>query len=112
MQRKRLAGPAYLAGSATNVWNNGSGGVLIDFIRHIRIANEDPSIDYTYSLWLGASGASTGGTALAKGETCPAGDHVDLYFPGLKMLSTDFLVGAASTANKLVITVMGEQDVA
>lgn len=104
---KRIAGPAYIASSATNIYSPPNAAVST-IIRHIHIANKD-SAAYTYSLYVGATGGSSGGTELIGTESVPGNSHVDLYFSaGLRLESSDFLSGIASSASKLVITVMGE----
>lgn len=104
---KRLAGPAYISNSAANIYNPASG--TIGYTRHIHIANTDSS-PRTFSLYIGATGGSAGGTELEGTYTIAANSDYDRYFPvGLKLISTDFLTGIASVASKLVITVMGEE---
>ncbi len=104
---KRTAGPLALTTTlTTNVYNQSS-ALIYDIIRHIHIANKTGSAA-TFSLWLGATGANTAGTELFSGVSVPANSVYDWY-GGLKMLSTDFLVGGASTTLALTITIEGEQ---
>lgn len=105
--RKRIAGPAYLTNSAANVYSPPASTMLL-VIHHIRLVNTDSSAR-TVTLYIGATGASTGGTELLSARSIAANDSLDLYFPELVMKSTDFLVGLADTTNKVTITVMGEQ---
>ena len=67
----------------------------------------------TFTLYLGATGANAAGTELFVGESVPA--NTTKFYPfgqsGLKMVSTDFLVGGASANTSLTITGMGEQNV-
>lgn len=106
---KKIAGPAYIASSATNIYSPPNSAVDT-VIKHIRVANKDASTAYTYTLYVGATGGSAGGTEITGlSESVPAASHVDQYFsPGLRLASTEFLSGIASSASKLVITVMGE----
>ena len=104
----RIAGPAYIASSATNIYTPPASTMYI-VIKHIHIANKDSSAR-TFSLYVGATGGSAGGTEIAKDVSVAVADTKDYYFsPGLVMKSTDFLTGIASSASTLVITVMGDQ---
>jgi hypothetical protein len=105
---KRLAGPAYLANSATNVYQ-GAGGTsgMYDEITKIHLVNESSS-DVTVSLWLGASGGSTGGTTLLKTKTIKANDYLDV-FGSLVLASTEYIVGLCSAATTVAITIEGKR---
>ena len=105
---KRISGPAYMANVAANIYTPPSPLIYI-MIRQIHIANVTAA-GVTFSLYVGATGGSVGGTELEKNYAIGANGDWDKFFqPGLKMLSTDFLSGLGSAANALVITVMGEQ---
>lgn len=107
---KRIAGPAYLAAAAADIYTPPA-STIFTIIRHIHIANKGVAA-FTYTLYIGGTGASAGGTEIALTRSVAIGGVDDLYFqPGLKMLSTDFLTGLASSANSLTIVVMGEQGV-
>src|SRR3954470_17966283 len=101
---KRIAGPAYLAASATNIYTPAA-STIYAIIRHIHIANVTTGA-VTFSLYIGATGGSTGGTELAKNLSVPANLTWD-YYGAQRMDSTDFLTGLASAATSLVITVEG-----
>jgi hypothetical protein len=101
----RLAGPAYLASTATNVYNPASSTYAV--VRSIAIANTTAGA-VTYTLYIGATGGSTGGTEIAKGVSVPANTTVYLYPQSLRLDSSDFLVGLASSGSALTITVSGE----
>ena len=103
---KRLAGPAYIASSATDIYNCGANKYAI--VKHIHIANTDSSAR-TFSLYIGATGGSSGGTELEKSFSVAANSDYDRYFTGLKMAATDFLSGIASSSSTLVITVTGDE---
>lgn len=104
---KRLAGPLALTNTlTTNVYNNTS-ALIYDVIKHIHIANKTAS-NITFSLYLGATGANAAGTELWTAQNIPPNSSFDWY-GNLKMLSTDFLVGGASAATSLTITISGEQ---
>jgi len=107
---KRIAGPAYLANAAADIYTPPA-STIYTVINHIHIANKTGGA-VTFSLYVGASGGSAGGTELEGGYSVGAGGDYDKYFsPGLRMSSTDFLSGVASAASSLVITVMGSQGV-
>ena len=109
-QLKRIAGPAYLAAAAADIYTPPA-STIYTVIKHIRIANRTAGA-VTFSLFVGATGGSAAGTELDGAKSVAANDHLDMYFaPGLKLLSTDFLSGLASAATSLIITVMGEQHV-
>ena len=104
---KKISGPAYIASSATNIYSPANAAVDT-LIRQIHVANKDSSAR-TFTLYVGATGGSSGGTELYKDVSVAVGSYVDFYFtPGLRLTSSDFLSGIASSASALVITVMGE----
>lgn len=106
---KRTFGPVALSTTlTTNVYNNTS-ALIYDVITHIHIANKTASVA-TFTLYLGATGANAAGTELFLGRSIPANDSYDWYpVKGMKMVSTDFLVGGSNTATALTITGFGEQ---
>lgn len=105
---KRLAGPAFLASSAANIYTPAA-STIYTVIRHIHIANVTAGA-VTFSLYVGATGGSAAGTQLFEAHSIPARSEFD-YYCVLRMASTDFLTGLASAATSLVITVEGEQGV-
>jgi hypothetical protein len=105
----RLAGPAYLANTATNIYTPPSSSqvTLRTYITMIHLANTDSSAR-TWTLYIGATGGSTGGTEIGKGVSLAANTIQDIYFgDGIEMATTDFLTGLASSASTITITVMG-----
>lgn len=102
---KRIAGPAYLANAAADIYTPPNSAVYT-VIRHIHIANVTAGA-LTFSLYVGATGGSAGGTQLFGTYAIAANSTVD-YYCALRMGSTDFLTGVASAATSLVITVEGE----
>lgn len=103
----RLAGPAFLASSATNVYVPAANTYAI--VRHVRVVNQGAG-SLTFSLFVGATGGSAAGTEIEAARTVAPGTPVDIYFsPGLVLAATDFLSGIASGASDLVITVMGDK---
>lgn len=105
---KRISGPAYLANASADIYAPPS-STIYTVIRQIRIANKTAGA-VTYTLYVGGTAGSTGGTEIANAVSVPANSFIDQFFsPGLKMLSTDFLSGLASAATSMTITVMGEQ---
>lgn len=110
-QLKRTFGPAALTNTyTTNVYAGAGGSALIyDVIKQINVANKSASAA-TFRLYLGATGANAAGTELFYDVNIPVGATSSFFFqPGLKITSTDFLVGGASAATALTITGMGEQ---
>lgn len=107
-QIKRISGPAYLANAAANVYTPPA-ATIWTLIRHIHVANVTAAAA-TFSLYVGATAGSAGGTELAKNVSVAANSTWD-YYCAQEMLSTDFLSGLASAASTLTITVEGEQSV-
>lgn len=109
--RKRLAGPVALSNTLTTNILNGAGGAatMYDIVDHIHIANKTAGA-VTFSLWLGATGANAAGTELFNAVSVPANSVVD-YYGRLRLDSTDFIVGGASAATSLTITIEGERNV-
>ena len=103
---KRIAGPAYLAGAATDIYTPPA-ATIYTVIRHIHVANKTAGA-VTFTLYVGITGGSAAGTELFGAKSIAANDVYD-YYCTLKMVSTDFLSGLASAATSLVITVEGEQ---
>lgn len=100
---KRLAGPAYVAASATDIYVPGAN--KYGEVRHIHLANKDSSAR-TVSLYVGATGGSAGGTELFKDKSIAIADTYD-YYCLMRQATTDFLSGIASTVSTIVITVEG-----
>jgi len=105
---KRIAGPAYLAAAAANIYTPPA-ATIYTVIRHIHLANKTGA-PVTFTLYVGATGGSAGGTELFPTMTLAANAVYD-YYPAMLMLSTDFLTGLAGAANSIVIIVEGEQGV-
>lgn len=105
---KRISGPAYLASSAADIYTPPA-STIYTVIRQIRLANVTSGA-VTYTLYVGGTGGSTGGTELAKAVSLAANSPVDIFL-NLRMASTDFLSGLASAGTSITITVMGEQNV-
>jgi len=103
---KKLAGPLALTGVyTTNVYVPAS-ALVYDVIRHIHIVNKTAAA-VTFRLFLGATGGNVAGTELWFDQSVAAYSPFDWYGL-LKVTSTDFLVGGASAATSLTITIMGE----
>lgn len=103
---KRIAGPAYLANAAADIYTPPA-STIYTIIRHIHVANVTTGTA-AFTLYVGATGGSSGGTELFKTTSVPANSAFD-YYCALKMVSTDFLSGLASAATSLTIVVEGEQ---
>jgi hypothetical protein len=104
----RLYGPAYIANSATNIYNPSANTYAL--VRQIHISNKDTSSAYKFTLYVGATGGSAGGTEISGGQhSVAAGAEADLWFPsGLKLVAADFLTGLADAASKLTVVIIGE----
>lgn len=104
----KRTGPAYIANTATDIFNNSS-ALIFNQIKRIIVCNKDSS-PRTFSLYIGATGGSAGGTEIVKDKSL--GIAETWTFPcNIKMLSTDFLSGIASAVNALVITIEREETV-
>jgi hypothetical protein len=107
---KRIGPLALTTSLTTNVYNNTS-ALIFDSIKQINVANKTGTAA-TFTLYLGATGANAAGTEIFTAVSVPANTTSSFYFnPGLKMTSTDFLVGGAGTTTALVITILTEQTV-
>lgn len=107
----RTFGPLALTNTYTsNIYNNTS-ALIYDIIYNIHIVNKG-GVNATFRLYLGATGANAAGTELYFDYPVASNSYVDLpFYGGLKMLSTDFLVGGASAAATLTIVGFGKQAV-
>lgn len=87
--------------------NGGSSGQQI-LLSQISVVNKGAAAA-TFSLWLGGTGGNVAGTEVATAVSVPVGGRVDLNFgfPGLKLDTTDFLVGGASANTTLTIQGVG-----
>lgn len=103
---KRIAGPAYLAASATNIYTPPASTMGLR-LRRLHFCNTD-SVIRTFSVWIGATGGSAGGTEIFKDKSLPAKD-VYTHVCDIDMASTDFLSGLASSASTITVTVEAEQ---
>ena len=105
-QLKRIAGPAYLGTAVADIYAPPA-STIYTVIRRIHVANKTTT-GSTFSLYVGATSGSAGGTELFGGHSVSGSLEFD-YPCQLKMLSTDFLSGNANNASSLVITVEGDQ---
>jgi len=107
---KKISGPAFLAAAAADVYTPPA-ATIYTVIKHIHLVNKDASAR-TATLYVGATGGSSSGTEILAAYSIAVGGVYDMYFqPGLRMASTDFLSGLASSVSTVTITVMGEQNV-
>ena len=103
---KKIAGPAFVVATSEDIYTPPAAPIYTN-IRQIHLVNQD-FVSRTVALYVGATGAEVAGTEILPTKTLVAGEVYDMYFsPGLKLLSTEFLVGVASDATAIVITVMG-----
>lgn len=107
---KRLAGPAFIASSATDILAEPAATVY-RVITHIHVTNDDSSAR-TFSLYAGATGGSTDATAIVKtyslaalGSSSSSWD----YYGRLVQKNGTFISGIASAASQVVIIIEGEE---
>jgi hypothetical protein len=107
---KILAGPVAMSATmTTNIYNPASG--IYGEIKQIHVCNKTAG-PITYSLWLGATGGNVAGTEIANAKTVAANSIDQIFFSkGMKLSSTQFLVGGASAGTSLTITLLGEESV-
>lgn len=105
----RIAGPAYIASSATNIYTPPASTILVR-IRQIMLCNVTTGA-ITCSIYIGATGGSAGGTEIFKDWSVAAKSVYDRYFQDLVLKSTDFLSGIASAGSSMTITVLGDMEV-
>ena len=103
---KKLHGPAALSDVYTTDVYVPASALVYDVVRQIHIVNKTAGA-VTFRLYLGATGANVAGTELWFDKSIAAHDSFDWYGM-LKLTSTTFLVGGASAAASLTITIMGD----
>ena len=104
---KRTFGPVALSATlTTNVYNQGS-ALIYDNIKHIHVVNKTAGA-VSFTLYIGATGATTAGTEWFFQQSVAA-DSVFDWYGNLKLLTTDFIVGGASAGTSLTIVGEGEQ---
>lgn len=114
-------GPGYISNSATNIitpptltGGTGLSGTNTNtylIIRRIEIVNTTASA-VSFSLYLGATGASLGGTeVVGTGLSVPA-NTTFTWFGLLRIDVTQFLTGLASTGSALTFHAEGEIGIA
>lgn len=103
---KRLAGPAFLSNVYTTDVYNQASALLKTVIRKIHIANKTAGT-VTFRLFIGATGGNVAGTEEYFDYPVAANSEFNVY-GALVLGSADFLVGGASAANALIITIEGE----
>lgn len=96
--------------TATGGVNGGSSANYI-VLKHIRIVNKT-SGSVTFRLFLGATGANAAGTEIIGYDTAVAANSYLDWYGMMRVDSSDFIVGGASTATSLTIEGEGEIGVA
>lgn len=101
----KTVAPAYLASSATNIYTpptGGAGGSAV-VLTHLHFCNVTTA-QHTFSLYIGATGGSAGGTEIFKDyPVAPKGTYD--YYCYTPLASTQFLSGLADQASSITITV-------
>jgi len=106
---KRTFGPLLLTSTVTTSVYNNTSALIYDVIKQINVANVTGGA-ITFTLYIGTSATdTTTGKQLFQSVSVPANTTSPFYFAGLKLTSTDWIVGGASALNSLTITAMGEQ---
>lgn len=103
---KKLYGPAALTNTYTDNIYVPASALVYDIVRHIHIVNKTAGT-VTFRIFLGGTGGNTAGTELFYDHSIAAYSEFD-YYCALKLTSTTFLVGGASAATSLSITIEGE----
>ena len=103
---KKLYGPAALSSTYTTDIYVPASALVYDIVRHIHIVNKTAGA-VTFRIYLGATGTNGAGTELFYDHSIAGYSEFD-YYCALKLTSTTFLVGGASAATSLSITIEGE----
>lgn len=103
-------GPVAMAASATNILNPptlsggtglaGTNTATYSIIRKIIIVNKTGA-DATFSLWLGATGASAAGTEVVGTATTVPARGSFVHYCAIRLDAADFLTGLASAVTTL-----------
>lgn len=112
------AGPIALTDTVANLLNPGTttGGTnctsapfdkLYLLIKEILVADKGGA-GGTFTLYIGATGASAAGTEIAKTMAVATNSQTAIYLPNLRLSQADFLTGKAAANTTLTITVVGE----
>jgi hypothetical protein len=99
---KRLYGPAALTGSAADLYTAPAATTAI--ARKIHLQNND-SVARTVTMSIGADAS---GTRILDAKSIPANDFITLWGPWTLAAAEKF-TGSCSSANKIVITIDGEE---
>ena len=94
-------------GTVTGGVNSGSGDNLFAIVKHIRIVNKTGGA-VTFRLFRGATGANAAGTEIVGYDVSIAANSYIDWYGQMRFSVADFLVGGASAATSLTITVEGE----
>src|SRR5262245_39549959 len=107
---KTIAGPAYIANAATNIFTPNA--ALKYQITHIHVTNNTAGA-VTFTLAVSTTGDASGGKEIVKDYSVAAKGSSTSSFDYYGTLALDgsnsahFLVGVASAATSLIITVEG-----
>ena len=105
---KRIGPTALVATLTTTVYNQTS-ALLYDVLKHVEVTNKTATAA-TFTLYIGSSGANVAGTEWFTAISIPANQQFHWY-GAKKIVTTDFIVGGASTSSALVIQMESEQTV-
>jgi hypothetical protein len=95
-------GPEYINNTSENVTGANPIAGTYHIITYLKVVNTDVAA-VTLTLFIGATGAEAAGTEIADEVSIAAKGEWE-HFGRIRLGTTDFLVGMASTDDKLVIT--------
>lgn len=105
---KQLVDPTALTNTYTTDIFTPPASTIYSVFTQIHIA-ETAGTGATFRLYRGATATNAAGTELYYNVAVASGSYFDAYFNNLVFKSTHFLVGGASAATTLTISVMGYQ---
>lgn len=112
--RKTIAGPAFIANAAANIF--APTATLRYVITHIHVSNKDTNV-VTFTLYVDTTGGSTSGKELVKDYSLAVAGSASStwdYYGALTLEGSNaahFLTGVASAASRAVIVVEGYVEV-
>ncbi len=104
-QLKTIIGPVYITNAAANIYTPAA-STIYTVLKHMHFTNVTVGAA-TFTLYIGGTGGSTGGTEIFKLYPVAADSTYDFYC-NIKMTSADFLTGLASASSTITIHISGE----
>lgn len=100
----KRTGPVALTTTLTTTIYNPPAAEELRLI-HVVNKTDNPA---SFSMWIGATGANAAGTEVFSQQAVAPRSTVDFPYP-IKLATTDFLVGGASVATALTVTIITAQ---